>query len=278
MLLTTTHVCRILVCATALMQGIAVASPIRKNDDSSTTRRDGVGFAKGIWLRIMPLGASITYGYTSIDGNGYRKYLRDQIVDYGNLVNMVGSRRNGTMEDNDVEGWPGDIIDQVHTKAKTAVPKASILGVYKPNLVLINVGTNDCSGNVDLPNAGKRLSSLIDDVFKGSPRATIILSTLLVRSDEDKQECVEDLNSQYKTVAAAQRANGGRLVLVDMQPPAGPTADELVDGTHPNEVGYDKMATIWFDGIKEADESGFLLTKESIAGNPDGVPDRGIYG
>ncbi|KAI1425642.1 carbohydrate esterase family 3 protein [Xylaria sp. FL1777] len=272
MFLTTTPACRVLVCAAALMQGIALAGPINKNEVAFTSRRDGVGFANGIWLRIMPLGASITYGLTSNDGNGYRDFLRDQIVDYGNPVNMVGSRRNGTMEDNDVEGWPGDIIDQVHTKANTAMPK------YKPNLVLVNVGTNDCSGNVDIPNAGKRMSSLLDDVYKGSPRVTVILSTLLVRSDEVNQECVEDVNSQFKTVAATQRANGRRLVLVDMQPPAGPTTAQLVDGIHPTEAGYAKMANIWFEGIKEADEAGFLLTKEAIAGNPDGVPDRGVYG
>jgi hypothetical protein len=74
----------------------------------------------------MPLGASITYGLKSSDGNGYRKALRDQIVAYGNDVNMVGSRRNGSMEDNDVEGWPGYVIDQVQAKANVAVSKVSI--------------------------------------------------------------------------------------------------------------------------------------------------------
>ncbi len=122
------------------------------------------------------------------------------------------------------------------------------------------------------------VSSLLDDVYTGSPRATIILSTLLVRSDEEKQECVENVNSQFKAVGATQRANGRRLVVVDMQPPAGPTTAQLVDGTHPTEAGYAKMAAIWFNGIKEADQAGFLLTKEAIPGNPDGVPDRGVYG
>ncbi|KAI1120810.1 carbohydrate esterase family 3 protein [Nemania abortiva] len=271
MFLSATRFCRILICVASLAQGIALASPIKQGDDSPSARR-ATGFGNGMWLRIMPLGASITYGYTSNDGNGYRKFLRDMIVNNGNLVNMVGSRRNGTMEDNDVEGWPGDIIDQVRAKANAALPK------YKPNLVLLNVGTNDCTGNVDLANAGKRMSSLIDDIYKGSPRATIILSTLLVRSDASKQKCVVDLNNQFKTVAAAQRANGRRLVLVDMQPPAGPTTAQLVDGTHPTEAGYAKMATIWFNGIKVADDAKFLLTKEAISGNPDGVPDRGVYG
>ncbi|RWA08431.1 hypothetical protein EKO27_g6662 [Xylaria grammica] len=272
MIFTAARICRVLACAAALAQGFALAVPIRQDDEAPVARRDGTGFAKGIWLRIMPLGASITYGLTSSDGNGYRKFLRDMIVNYGNDVNMVGSRRNGTMEDNDVEGWPGYVIDQVHTKATTAASK------YKPNLVLINVGTNDCSGNIDLANAGKRMSALLDDLYKGSPRATVILSTLLVRSDASKQECVLDVNSQFKTVAAAQRANGRRIVVADMQPPAGPTTAELVDGTHPTEAGYAKMAAIWFNGIKDADSQGFLLTKEAIPGNPDGVPDRGTYG
>ncbi|KAI0474288.1 carbohydrate esterase family 3 protein [Xylaria cf. heliscus] len=272
MLLTATSFCRLWICVASLTQSITLAHPIQQDDEHSSVRRDGAGFGGGMWLRILPLGASITYGVTSSDGNGYRKYLRDQIVNYGNLVNMVGSRRNGTMEDNDNEGWPGDIIDQVHAKANVAVPK------YKPNLVLINVGTNDCSGNVDLANAGKRMSSMIDDIFKGSSRATVVLSTLLVRSDASKQTCVENLNSQFKSVVAAQRANGHRVVLADMQPPAGPTTAQLVDGIHPTDAGYAKMATVWFNGIKDADKRGFLLTKEAIPGNADGVPDRGVYG
>lgn len=107
--------------------GITLASPIRQNDVSLDPRVTAGGLQNGLWLRPMPLGASITYGLTSNDGNGYREFLRELLVNYGNPVNMVGSRRNGTMEDNDVEGWPGDIIDEVHEKAKTAVPKVKLI-------------------------------------------------------------------------------------------------------------------------------------------------------
>ncbi|KAI1177242.1 carbohydrate esterase family 3 protein [Nemania sp. FL0916] len=274
MIFSISHLCRLLVWVTSLTQVIVLAGPIMspREDETTNARRDAAGFAKGVWLRIMPLGASITYGLLSSDGNGYRNDLRNQIVKYGNDVNMVGSRRNGTMEDNDVEGWPGDLIDQVHTRAKAAVPK------YKPNLVLINAGTNDCTDNVDIANAGKRMSSLLDDVYNGSTRATVILSTLLVRADPNEQKCVLNLNSQFKSVAAAQKAKGRRIILVDMQPPAGPTVSMLADGTHPNDAGYAKMASIWFNGIKQADSAGFLQTKEAIPGNADGVPARGIYG
>ena len=55
---------------------------------------------KPFLLRVMPLGASITVGYMSSDGNGYRKYLREQLRYAGWGVDMVGSLANGTMNDN----------------------------------------------------------------------------------------------------------------------------------------------------------------------------------
>jgi len=121
------------------------------------------------------------------------------------------------------------------------------------------------------------VSSLIDDLYKGSKDVTVILSTLLARGDTSAQNCVMDVNKQYRSIASSQRAKGRRLVVVDMQPPEGPTTSELVDGTHPTDAGYAKMATIWFDGILQADKEGLLRPKEAIPGNPDGVPDRGTY-
>ena len=59
--------------------------------------------ADDFWLRIMPLGASITAGDFPPDddqsGNGYRKYVRDILRDAGWRVNMVGSYRKGNMAD-----------------------------------------------------------------------------------------------------------------------------------------------------------------------------------
>ena len=51
-------------------------------------------------LRVMPLGASITLGYRSTDLNGYRKPLRQQLRYAGWQVDMIGSKRNGTMRNN----------------------------------------------------------------------------------------------------------------------------------------------------------------------------------
>lgn len=55
--------------------------------------------ADKFFLRVMPLGASITQGIRSTDGNGYRKHIRDQLRFAGWNVNMVGSKQDGNMND-----------------------------------------------------------------------------------------------------------------------------------------------------------------------------------
>ena len=55
--------------------------------------------AQDFYLRVMPLGASITQGIASSDGNGYREWLRSQLRYEGWKVNMVGSKMDGTMAD-----------------------------------------------------------------------------------------------------------------------------------------------------------------------------------
>lgn len=98
--------------------------------------------ADKVLLRIMPLGASITQGLeTGLDEalhEGYRRHLRDQLRYWGYEVNMVGSRVNGNFKDNQHEGHPGYQISQINALSKNSYT------TRKPNLVLINAGTNDC--------------------------------------------------------------------------------------------------------------------------------------
>ncbi|CAJ2503200.1 Uu.00g105940.m01.CDS01 [Anthostomella pinea] len=244
-----------------LTKGYALPAPAGRDERPVSPR---AGFANGIPLRIMPLGASITYGLKSSDGNGYRLALRDSITAHGNEVNMVGTHPNGTMQDNQNEGWPGYVIDQVHDKADTAVP------AEKPNLVLINAGTNDCLQDDDVAGAGDRMKSMINDIYTDSPQATVILSTLLVNADAATQtRIVNSFNPQMSSLANSLQGAGKRIVLVDMQSSAGPTLDELVDGTHPDDAGYKKMANIWYAGIQQADSKGFLVQAQAVAGIPD---------
>ncbi|KAI0151141.1 carbohydrate esterase family 3 protein [Pestalotiopsis sp. NC0098] len=215
------------------------------------------GFSGGILLRIEPLGASITHGVASSDGNGYRKRLRDAVVYTGNQVDMVGNNPNGTMQNNQNSGWPGLVINEVHDKSNTDTPE------YKPNLVLINAGTNDAIQNIDIGNAGNRMNNLINDIYSQSPQATIILSGLLVNADSGTNSRAKQINTQYQSLVSSLQIAGAPIIWADMQGSDGPTlADISSDGTHPVDSGYKKMANIWYGAIAAADVKGYLQSAE----------------
>lgn len=228
----------------------------------------------------MPLGASITYGFLSTDGNGYRNDLLGLLQRGGNTaVTYVGSRNNGTMADNAVEGWPGFRIDQVLPKARASVPQDL------PNVILLNVGTNDCAQNYNLDNTtkqstaapqltanatdtvGTRMRSLVDDLLAWSPNATVIMSTLILNRKTAINARVDKTNTKYRAVAADLQAAGLRVVLADMGADAGgPNATTMADSTHPNDVGYALMANRWYVALGEASDKGMIVAPTDTDG------------
>ncbi|KAK8855247.1 carbohydrate esterase family 3 protein [Apiospora arundinis] len=201
----------------------------RENDLS--TRADK------FWLRVMPLGASITQGIQSTDGNGYRKHIRDQLRFAGWNVNMVGSKRDGNMNDKDNEGHPGWVISQVTGAAKDNAH-------LRPNLVMINAGTNDCIQNIDVDNAGKRMKAMLDLLKQQIPETTILLSTIVPSAS--RQSCVENVNRQYKNLK--DEANGVYIAEMKLT-----MSDITNDGVHPTDEGYRKMAAAWWAAFQRAE-------------------------
>ncbi|KAK8041302.1 esterase [Apiospora phragmitis] len=215
-------------------EGINVTSFDMNDDVNDLSPR-----AAKFWLRVMPLGASITQGIKSSDGNGYRKHIRDQLRFAGWNVNMVGSKQDGNMNDKDNEGHPGWVISQVTGAAKSSIN-------LRPNLVLINAGTNDCLQNIDTGNAGKRMQDMINLLLEKIPETTIILSTILPSAT--RQSCVDDVNKQLK----ALKDESKRVYLAEMQL----TINDITsDGTHPNDEGYKKMASAWWAAFQRAEKA-----------------------
>lgn len=156
--------------------------------------------AKAVALRIMPLGASVTFGLGSTTGDSYRKDLRDQLVAAGMAVEMVGAQRNGRdFADNRVEATPGFVISQIAASARAAVPQ------FRPNLVLLDTGTNNCNQGGTVPDAGRNVSALIDDIYRDSPGATVVFCTVLVTKSPAQDQCRQDVNHQYEALATERQ-------------------------------------------------------------------------
>ncbi|KAI0475989.1 carbohydrate esterase family 3 protein [Xylariaceae sp. FL0804] len=221
--------------------------------------------AEGMPLRIMALGASTTRGDGAevVDNNGFRKSLRNKLTAIGNPVNYVGTQRLGSMIDNDIEAYPGIPTEKIHKHAKHAVPKS------KPNLFLVNAGSNDCFQHLDIDNFYKRYDALVQYLLEASPRSTVVLCTLLPTWDTrfNGREEVWKVNPQIRRMAKIYQEEGKPVVLAELQGPDGIQDGNIgSDGMHPGTAGYEMMATKMFEAIVEADSKGFLQTAVPIEG------------
>jgi lysophospholipase L1-like esterase len=220
-----------------------------------------------ISIRVMPLGASITYGLMSSDDNGYRARLRDLIVSTGGVdtarVDMVGTLKSGTMQDNDVEGYSGLRIDEIKLKADVAVPK------YTPNLITLNVGTNDAAQDYQVSTAKDRMRDMVNFLLNNMSPGPVVLSTLLVNGNSNSEANVVTINAGYRELVQEFQSAGKRVVLAEMHDVSGLGVDNLVDGTHPNDAGYQRMGEIWWDAILDAAERGYFVADSA---NSDDAP------
>ncbi|KAJ4255817.1 hypothetical protein NW757_004439 [Fusarium falciforme] len=198
----------------------------------------------------MALGASIVFGVGSSDGNGFRKLLRDQLRFSGYKVDMVGTKNGGTMKDNDVEATSGFIVKQIHDASKLSYK-------YKPNLVVINAGTNDIVGGIDPAGQPQRLKSMLLDLWSNiSPETVIIVSTILPVDKPAAEALRGGVNNGYRDVVSDLYKEGKPIYLADLG--GFMTLSDLGDGTHPTDFGFRKMAGAFWSAIQKAEKENKL--------------------
>jgi lysophospholipase L1-like esterase len=200
-------------------------------------------------LRLMPLGDSITWGVGSPSGNGYRSFLWNRLAAEGHTQDFVGSGRNGTMSDPDNEGHSGWRIDQIAGIAD------SVLAGYRPNVVTLEIGTNDLNGNYQVSTAADRLKSLVDQITRDAPDATVLVATLIVSTSGTEEANRPAFNAKLPGIVQTEQAAGKHVRLVDM---SALTSADLSDSLHPNDTGYSKMADAFNAGVQAADAAGWL--------------------
>lgn len=203
-------------------------------------------------IKIMPLGDSITYDNREADlddprpisrRTGYRSHLWYMLRDVNMSVDFVGSRIAGQAIvpsfDPDNEGHPGwhslDIAEKTYTYMLNS----------DPDIVLLHIGTNDhgtfAGGVNDILNE-------IDFYEQASGHQIRVFVALIIdRREPDK--AIRLFNENIKKIVDSRSLNGDKLTLVDMYKGAGMRSSDYADNTHPNDRGYLKMATVWFNAI-----------------------------
>jgi lysophospholipase L1-like esterase len=208
----------------------------------------------------MPLGDSITQGYTSTGPRGgYRVELFRRALASGKSLNFVGSQTNGpdTVDGQPFpqhhEGHPGDLINEISGLVVGA------LQTERPTIVLLMIGTNDIfRGVTSYPGldqgAEDRLASLVDKIFATSPDVFLVVGKIIPSTNDAQNSRTEAYNAAIPAMAAERAAAGRHITVVDMYAPfianANYRTELLSDNLHPTDSGYDKMGDLWFTAIE----------------------------
>jgi lysophospholipase L1-like esterase len=213
-------------------------------------------------LRILPLGDSITWGYGSTNGSGYRAPLLTLLTtppspfsSPNTNITYIGTLTSGNLPPplNANEGHVGALISQIGEYAKVPL---SWHGTSKGDVVLLMAGTNDMfNANVPAAGAPEILGSLIDQIVAAWPEAAVLVATLTPSANIQTQANIEEFNDQVGGVVGERAEKGKRALMVSM---ADVELGDLMDGLHPNDMGYGKMADAWYAGLLEARETGWI--------------------
>lgn len=237
---------------------------------SATSRPDGTTDSQVI--RIMPLGDSITYDNRRKDIRptgvriAYRYTLFKLLKSAGFNVDFVGNQNSGgrylgtTMDDN--AGFPGITDEQLAVLVGTGYSELTgtqltpgpYLETYPADIILLHIGTN----KVDV--SPRDVEDILDLIRQSDPDVHIIVARIINRYPYDEITTAFNHNVAAMIEARADK----RIMMVDMEDGAGiDYYTDMDDDLHPNHLGYDKMAAVWFDAIVD------VVSSPDFAGTPN---------
>ncbi|WP_163572361.1 GDSL-type esterase/lipase family protein [Fodinicola feengrottensis] len=158
-------------------------------------------------------------------------------------MDFVGSQTSGptNLPDQNHEGHPGWTIAQLSQQV------VGWLTTYKPDMVLLHIGTNDMYTDATSAAAPAELSTLLDQITQTVPAAKVYVASIIPLADAAGANRVLAYDATIPGIVGAKAAAGKNVSFVDMHS-AVPTA-ELVDGIHPTVGGYSRMAARWYSAI-----------------------------
>lgn len=209
----------------------------------------GPVFVEGRATRIMPLGDSITRGQGWEPGGGYRRTLWEHLAASGKSVTPVGGMGSVAPRGYQAEGgWRTEDQSGVGDRNKFGFNAVDSVRVFKPDVILLHLGTNSVGGGVttnQLADYITTLRSLLDSIYAFAPATHVFIAriTLLENQWDGTKWYNNLLQAMVEEYITAGRPY--HLVLGMEGMPAGSWAD----GLHPNEQGYRYMAGVWRDAL-----------------------------
>lgn len=241
-----------------------------------------VASAAEIPVKILPLGDSITYGYSTVNVStpgGYREPLYRNLVAAGMDVEFLGSNTGNPgpllLEANQVghEGYPKYTIGEITANldgsynAPAAERKPYNNGGYWltgtgsrpaifPDATLLLIGTNDVEGGAQARMIKERLETLVEELFTLRPDTHLYLASLPPYLDDAaRTEVIQEYNLYIETKIIPDFLERGYEVAFVNQyanfilPTGEVDPTKFGDRLHPNATAYEQMGATWAEAL-----------------------------
>ncbi len=237
-------------------------------------------------LQIMPMGDSITQGAGA--GGGYRSPLYASLSAAGFPFQYIGARTDNattlltTNNQTHHEGHGSYSTDLLLGNLDASTPYGGtneggywITGIpgtrapAYPDVILLMIGTNDIGMWSHTPaETIAYYDQLLTKLVTLRPNARIICASIVPFVLSEFEQAYPDkvgvytnrepnnviFNSMLPGLVASHQTAGHRVQFYDMRQKVSPAnATTLIggDGVHPNQAGYNAIASGWFDAMKQ---------------------------
>ena len=229
-------------------------------------------------MRIMMLGDSITHGEccddAAVNGIGCRALFCERLAENAdNRFVMVGSvRRFDTAADDTVllrheghGGWMADDIFEKNPQTRGLIDRLDAwMGKYRPDVVLAQVGTNDCAFTMGRRGQGEepwteaemdglmaRYVTFAQKVWARLPYGGVLIAATVpptVRS-ECFNDWIDEFNHRLISLVEQWKRQGYKTVLAHNNAAiaeSSPTKGNCSDKVHLSSVGYEAMGLSYY--------------------------------
>lgn len=219
-------------------------------------------------VSILPLGNSITNGTDTL--NSYRRPLWKMLHSAGYNFDMIGSwdkHHSGgavpipdfDMDHEGHSGWTAADLIKTPQWDSTRGNIGAWLQLYSPDIVLIELGTNDVFQCVSPDDILRNYSTVITTLRNKNDHVRIYIGSIIplgARWGEEKYcgnytltQLLESVNERLKSFAREVSTDPSPVRIVDLFPAIDPKL-HLYDDIHPNTMGEKIMAQQWFEAIR----------------------------
>jgi len=242
------------VMATALATVLLSVTPL-------STRAAGEApiLVKGENLKVLPVGDSITLGKDGGVG-GYRRVLYEWLIAGGYKITYVGKQnitRRGpaTCSDGSIpwhEGYGSFRTDMIlnggTAEKQSSPPLTTTLANFKPDVVLLMLGTNDIIQGYQLDGLEAREEQILETIYAANPKAAVVVASIapIKRAQwAEKEARVVAYNMALAALVKKHAALGRKIAFADIHASLAERGLSQ-DGVHPNAQGYAQMAQVFY--------------------------------